>query len=404
MSNRLMVSLVVATAFLSVVSTSLGITHASERRLASGSGFQQPFVVERSSGGLTMWGLGATRAENAVAAVAISDNGAIDRTRLSNGMAWFRTGARNAVLRARGAAASADRLALLASMIRKDSNRNERSSAAIWMLTARGVPVNEFGTAGRLVTRFGCKSFESRKAKWSNDRFVVIGFCDSIATLAVVGPTGALESKTSLPGDRGDIMDVATDENGSVILAFLRFEDGKAVSEVVKLTPDFEFDSTFGSVGVVAVPQINTDDAVVRGLVFNGEQILLAGVTERSGFVLRMTSDGALDKTFAGDGVATLPRSTFRTVRSSSSAIVAFGSRVRLTLDEEGSISTGVALALDQKGRRVTTVGDRGMVPLPRVHGADDGQFASGGRIVTVGTGSGDRLYRDLFSGVFRVK
>lgn len=103
----------------------------------------------------------------------------------------------------------------------------------------------------------------------------------------------------------------AIDSEDRIWIAGHTVIDGDGRLIVVRLTPDGNYDTTFGTDGHVIVNVASNNVEYVRGLAFQDNNLLIAGEKTSEGitnqFVLRMTPQGFLDPVFASAGIADLP-------------------------------------------------------------------------------------------------
>jgi serralysin len=105
--------------------------------------------------------------------------------------------------------------------------------------------------------------------------------------------------------------DVAIDASGRIVVAGTTYRGGDADVLVMRLTPAGTPDPTFGDGGVETTALSTIGDRARAVVVQPDGRIVVAGETGASGgggdlFVARYTETGGLDRSFSGDGVATM--------------------------------------------------------------------------------------------------
>ncbi|MDP9442245.1 MAG: hypothetical protein M3P34_08735, partial [Actinomycetota bacterium] len=176
---------------------------------------------------------------------------------------------------------------------------------ALWRLRPDGVSDGEFGTEGMARVDLGTDDDAAHAvAVLLDGRIVVAGWNGSDLALVRFTSVGALDPSFGSGGrvvtDLGSeewAEAMAVTSTGSVVVAGGKGED----SLVARFSSAGTLDPTFGSGGTFVVDIGDAD--VARDVTLDAaEQPVLAGVTGASAYVARLTTTGAFDATFAGDG------------------------------------------------------------------------------------------------------
>ena len=279
----------------------------------------------------------------------------------------------------------------------------------VFRYTPDGELDRSFGDGGWAELELGSVSFAHAVALQRDGRIVVAGegSCPRAICFAAARfmPDGSIDR--SFGGD-GTVLtmfalcgcrayDVAVQPDGKIVLAGMRFRGGDAQDDqlfaVARYLPDGRLDRTFSSDGLASVDfGFGDDDAFAVGIQPDG-RILVAGEGTRNrsrteddfGFA-RFRRDGTLDRSFSGDGRATVNFGHLRsdTVRGlvlqRDGKILAAGSsgtretrpRIAVTrLLRNGAVDRGF-------GKRLTSPGQYGGYALAAAQQAD-------GRIVVAG-------------------
>ena len=199
-------------------------------------------------------------------------------------------------------------------------------------LLANGALDPSFGSGGIALTGFGLQAREAmppRLALQPDGAIVAVGMAANPGALGkydfgVVRVTkgGQLDPAFAQGGSgyfqvgpKSDVaQDVAVQPDGKLVVAgYSLSADGNSDFAAIRLTPTGGIDTSFGTGGSAVIPMdpdSGMDSASAVGLTPDG-RIVIAGVTARSetGFdvaTVRLTTAGALDPSFGGDGRAEL--------------------------------------------------------------------------------------------------
>lgn len=208
------------------------------------------------------------------------------------------------------------------------SDKNGQELTLLSRLGADGSPDPTFGSGGAETLQLGTDGSVAQAVAIQPDgRIVLTG--DAVVggvtelLVARLAPNGSLDPSFGNGGvvrapigaapDEGRA--VAVDQTGRIVVAGSATDSmGHDEVMVVRLNPDGSFDSTFGLFGTpgVFLRQVGgtggTSDAYGLALQTSGE-ITIAGSSASGGqqeaLVARLTPDGVLDRSFAGDGFVT---------------------------------------------------------------------------------------------------
>ena len=101
------------------------------------------------------------------------------------------------------------------------------------------------------------------------------------------------------------------DSQDRIWIAGYTLQGGDYQLILVRLTADGQYDTDFAGQGYAALNVANNNIETVQGLAMQDDKLLIAGHQTINGitsqFVLRFTSEGTLDNTFADSGMADLP-------------------------------------------------------------------------------------------------
>ncbi|MFI1184095.1 hypothetical protein ACH4UT_31750 [Streptomyces sp. NPDC020799] len=170
-----------------------------------------------------------------------------------------------------------------------------------------------FGTSGTTTVNFGQTSIANALAIQSNDKLVLAGRVGPVATgdwgIARLKKDGALDPSFGSSGlvtinfttEEDVARAVAIDSSGNIVVGgFVGSEPAGAIA-FARLTSSGALDTTFGSGGTVTYRIDPTLGNAVRALVIDSSgNILGAGIAGANPGLIRITSTGALDTTFAG--------------------------------------------------------------------------------------------------------
>jgi uncharacterized delta-60 repeat protein len=255
----------------------------------------------------------------------------------------------------------------------------------VFRYTPDGELDRSFGDGGWAELELGAVSFAHAVAVQRDGRIVVAGegSCPRAICFAAVrfmpdgtvdrsfGGDGAVLTMFPLCGCRA--YDVAVQPDGRIVLVGMRFRGGDAQDDqlfaVARYLPDGRLDRTFSRDGLASVDFGYGDDDAFAVAVQRDGRILVAGSGTRNRYrteddfaFARFRRDGRLDRTFSGDGRAT----------------VDFGSRRSdsvhgLVLQRDGRILAAGASGTQKTAPRIA-------VARLRADGRLDRSFGAGGR------------------------
>jgi uncharacterized delta-60 repeat protein len=192
---------------------------------------------------------------------------------------------------------------------------------ALVRYTPEGRLDRTFGSNGRVQTNFGGRDGASGVALQGNGKIVVAGStCDEFlqscnTALARYTPAGTLDPTFGTAGkvvtrfgtaDNG-ARDVALQPDGKIVVCgYARFPNGNQLV-VYRYLRNGSLDPTFSGDGKVRIP-IRHSSASALAIQPGDGKIVVVGsafdeLTSNDILVVRLTLDGALDPTFSGDGI-----------------------------------------------------------------------------------------------------
>jgi uncharacterized delta-60 repeat protein len=200
----------------------------------------------------------------------------------------------------------------------------------VFRYLANGDLDDSFGEGGWVDTDLGSFEFAHAVALQPDGKIVVAGEGDcEFATCFVLvryNENGSLDS--TFGGGDGVVrtmfrqcgcwaLDVAIQPNGKIVAAGWRFRYGDALDDdlfaVARYLPDGALDRTFSGDGRVSVDLGFGDDIIHSLAVLPGGKVLVAGqgtrnryLTEDDFALARFRNDGRLDSSFSGDGLRTI--------------------------------------------------------------------------------------------------
>ncbi len=189
--------------------------------------------------------------------------------------------------------------------------------------TQAGALDTTFGTAGKTIIDFGDDDFAYSVAVDSTDRIIVVGYSDTfvggVISVARLTEDGVLD--TTFDGDGiatytlagGDSygMAVAIDSSGRILIAGYDPDGGGLYSWVaVRLTSAGALDTTFAGDGTREIDFGNADMAYPKAIAIQDDgKIVIVGNAGPPTFavfaVVRLLATGASDTTFSTDGIVT---------------------------------------------------------------------------------------------------
>lgn len=245
---------------------------------------------------------------------------------------------------------------------------------AVARLNADGSLDTTFDGDGKLVLDLGAHDEATAVLVQPDGKLVVAGFTDAgAADFAVVRLTADGSLDPTFSGDGKATADfvgedlargAALQPDGKVVLAGSSTAGAQLNAAVARFTTDGSLDATFDSDGLRLVSLDPGSDEATAILVQPDGRIVVAGTNDVVFLAARLLGDGALDATFDGDGVASIP---FVSAQGQ-----AFASARSATLQDDGKI----VLA----GR--VTVGPESDFAVARLNpsGSLDPTFGDGGR------------------------
>ena len=183
---------------------------------------------------------------------------------------------------------------------------------------AAGVKDSTFSSDGIAVTEFGPGiDVATSSALQADGRIVVVGSSQRMFALARYTSSGVLDTSFSQDGRAtiyfGDDVfdaaasDVAIQADGKIIVVGVVRKSvdqaGTSTIAIVRLNSNGEFDTTFGGTGIVITDLGGFAGANSVALQPDGK-IVVGGYGSGSFTVLRFLSNGTLDRSFSGDGIA----------------------------------------------------------------------------------------------------
>ncbi|MBX7105605.1 MAG: hypothetical protein K1X57_16090 [Gemmataceae bacterium] len=199
--------------------------------------------------------------------------------------------------------------------------------AAVARITATGVLDTTFSGDGKLTFAFGSTSDSANAiALDSFGKIVVAGttgnFGSGDMAIARITTVGALDTTFSGDGkltiDFGTFHDVATgvavDSLGRIVASGYQFTNGVGYDfEIARIGSTGVLDTTFDSDGKQTV-NFGTHDAIANALALDAnDRPIMAGQTGNDVGVVRLTTAGAFDISFDGDGLASFSFGPFST-------------------------------------------------------------------------------------------
>jgi hypothetical protein len=171
-----------------------------------------------------------------------------------------------------------------------------------------------------------------------------------------------------------------------------------SITAVARLNPNGSPDGTFSGDGRLTIDLGGTGQALESVAVTPTDKIIASGEVAKSGFftsmaVVRVTTAGVLDATFAGDGLRTVAKGTGNTF-GSAIASAAKGKMVVAGLTVNGSDSNAIVARFTKTGALDATFSGDGLASpnLASLSGGFDiarGITIQSGNIVIVGTAAG---------------
>jgi uncharacterized delta-60 repeat protein len=172
-----------------------------------------------------------------------------------------------------------------------------------------------FGTGGIVTTAFPVGSFASAVAIQADGRIVAVGAAagssvkgefavaryDNDGTLDPTFDTDGMLT-TPIAGGGDEACSVAIQADGRIVVAG---SDSRKRFAVVRYLPDGALDRSFGGNGIVRTNVTSGDDVAYDMAIQRDGRIVVvggAGSSSRSFAVVRYRRDGTLDRTFGGDG------------------------------------------------------------------------------------------------------
>jgi uncharacterized delta-60 repeat protein len=254
-----------------------------------------------------------------------------------------------------------------------------------------------FGTGGYDVRDLG--GWDSVEAVWAGSTVVVLaqsyptggpvtGALLRYRTDGTLDPTFSSDGITELPAG-GCCGDIHVDSDGAILLLTSAVTDQGPVVALARYLADGDPDLAFGVQGRVELTDIFPRDMAIQA----DGKIVLVGETEgvRDLAVLRLDASGALDATFADDGLAAIDLGTlndfgWRTEVLANGEILVLASR-RLCDAEFFCRVRGYLLRLDDTGSLDRAFGDGGITwwRFRNLEPLDMALDARGGVIVLMG-------------------
>jgi len=231
---------------------------------------------------------------------------------------------------------------------------------------------SSFGSAGRVITDFGGADDTARGlAIAAGGEIIAGGDSGGNFAFARYDSAGRLDTNFAQGGRQlfglgtgGNAMgDIALQSDGRILA--VGSNGGTVV--VARLTAMGEADATFGSGGAVTVTPLSARTGATpdrsEAIAVQGQNILVANRTSTGHFgVVRLTSTGAVDRTFGSSGLATAnfggDDDADSLVVQSSGQIIAIGTTL-----QNGAAQTAVA-AFDANGNLIPNFGTNGLLAL----------------------------------------
>ncbi|RYD32673.1 MAG: hypothetical protein EOP85_21500, partial [Verrucomicrobiaceae bacterium] len=251
---------------------------------------------------------------------------------------------------------------------------------------ATGSLHSAFGVAGKATANYGGTDSANAVALMSNGKIVVAGTSNALGSndIAVLryNANGTLD--TTFSSDGGIIVDVGTSTNdnatsvavlpdGKILVAGFTNVGGNNDFLLLRFNADGTPDTFFGTNGRATLGNIGNDDRASAMALMADGRIVLAGSTDAGAAdfaVVRYNSNGTLDTTFSGDGIA---------------------------FSNIGTTEFGQAVALQPDGKIVVAgfsidggTNDFALVRY-NVDGTQDSSFGGGDGELTTDLGSDDR-------------
>ncbi len=229
-----------------------------------------------------------------------------------------------------------------------------------------------FGVSGKVVTPFGDNVFEEARdvATQADGRIVAVGPANGFG-IARYLPNGSLDPSFSEDGKlvakptatNPKATAVIIQQDGAIVIAGQTAATGPSDIALIRLQPNGAYDNSFGANGVV-ITNLGRDYDEVRDMALQSDgRVLIAG-SARAGndsvaVLARYNTDGSLDTSFAGSGIALTP------VAPGGSA--AWGleilpdGKIMVVANSYGSMQTIYLLRYNPDGSLDNTFGDKGI-------------------------------------------
>jgi uncharacterized delta-60 repeat protein len=261
----------------------------------------------------------------------------------------------------------------------------ERASK-FWLmrLNADGSLDTSFGTNCEAFATFSSSAAGRTMAQQADGKIVVVGTSSSDFAAARFNADGTLDTTFGTAGlvlipigtTTDSAYDVAVQTDGKIVIVGSAFNSSTVEDyAVIRLTSSGALDTTFATGGkaILSLGAGSTAEIAKKVALQADGKIVVAGNTAGAMNVLRLNTDGTLDTTFSGDGLATQP---FAIPASTDAMVIGADGKILLA----GYLQSATT-NLDWAFARFNA------------DGTNDASFGTGGaRVVGLGTGS-DRIY-----------
>jgi uncharacterized delta-60 repeat protein len=269
-------------------------------------------------------------------------------------------------------------------------------------LNANGTVDGTFGAGGLLFTRVGGMNVRVEDVAIQNDgKILVAGSSANVMVVARFDAAGALDATfgasgftTIAVGDGAFAKAMALHADGRIVLAGGCLVGTDTDVAVVRLTANGSLDLSFAGNGRVITTLSSNADLATDVIVIHGDRILITGESDWTDLMLvRYNPDGSLDATFDGDGYSATEMFGYAGAVSvaiqPNSRIVVAGKKYTSPTDYFDFALT----RFERNGAVDTAYGDSGTVHLDLGGGLEDSPAAvvidAEGKAVIAGTSGG---------------
>lgn len=266
---------------------------------------------------------------------------------------------------------------------------------------APGQPVQQFGDDG-IATIGGRQGPYRASVVQADGKIVTVIFEDGASVIVRLTASGELDPTFSRDGrvpidpSFGPVSALALDGNRIVIAAITDSGVAERVASIGRLTGSGAWDRSFDGDGRLVLDTPGQITALAAVAIGPGRTIVLLTNYSLAVSVQRLTSDGALDKTFSRDGTAKVPMPTGASSVAGTLDLAADGGIVVSSADITPTRIDTIVSRLTSGGKAVRGFGTNGWVRVSvdgraytdtyRVEFDDAGRIVGGGTTTPDGT------------------